>query len=296
VTEFVSGFVAIVGRSNVGKSTLLNRLIGQKIAIVSDKPQTTRNRIVGVYNGPQTQVVFLDTPGVHKPRHRLGEYMVRAAYDAWEHVDCVLFMVDGAAGIGGGDVFVSERLQKSETPVILAVNKVDLMEQAGVLAALAQTVELGDFHAVFPLSAKSGHNVPELLDEIVKLMPPGPQYFPDGVVTDRPEEFIVAELIREQVLHHTREEVPHSVAVVVEEMTRDGIRDLTTIEATIHVERQSHKGIIIGRKGVMLKAIGTAAREEIEGLLGNQVYLGMHVKASEGWRDRPAMLQRLGYR
>lgn len=292
---FVSGFAAIVGRPNVGKSTLLNRFIGQKVAIVSDKPQTTRNRIVGVYHGPEAQVVFLDTPGVHKPRHRLGEYMMKVATEAWSEVDCILFVVDAAAGIGGGDQFVAERVHRVGTPIILALNKCDLLRSEHVLEALAKSSELGDFHAVFPLSAETGDNVPELLAAIVGLMPCGPRYFPEGMITDRPEEFVIAELIREQILHHTREEVPHSVAVVTEEFEEGVSDDVVHIRARIHVERKSHKGIIIGKQGSMLKAIGTAARQEIEALLGSRVYLDLHVRASEGWRDRPALLQRLGY-
>lgn len=293
---FVSGFTAIVGRPNVGKSTLLNRFIGQKVAIVSDKPQTTRNRIVGVYHGSAAQVVFLDTPGVHKPRHRLGEYMMKVATEAWSEVDCILFVVDAAAGIGSGDQFVAERLHGAGTPIILAANKCDVLEPDQVLEALAKSQQLGDFHAVFPLSAITGDNVPELLVAIVDLMPGGPQYFPEGMITDRPEEFVIAELIREQILHYTREEVPHSVAVIIEEFEEGVSEGVIHIRAHVHVERKSHKGIIIGKQGAMLKAIGTAARREIETLLGSRVYLDLHVKTSEGWRDRPALLQRMGYR
>jgi GTP-binding protein Era len=292
---FVSGFAAIIGRPNVGKSTLLNRFLGRKLAIVSDKPQTTRNRIVGVYHGPEAQVVFLDTPGVHKPRHRLGEYMVSVAKDAWSEVDCILFVVDAAAGIGGGDQFIAEQIREVGTPIILAVNKCDLLKPHQVMETLAKAPELGDFHEIFPISAETGYNVPELLSAIINLMPQGPRYFPEGMLTDRPEEFVIAELIREQVLHHTREEVPHSVAVVIESFEEGMTEGVVYIRARIHVERKSHRGIILGQKGSRIKEIGTAARKEIEALLSSRVYLDLYVSTSEGWRNNPTFLQRLGY-
>jgi GTP-binding protein Era len=293
--EHVSGFVAIVGRPNVGKSSLVNYFVGQKIAIVSDKPQTTRNRIQCILTTRNAQVVFLDTPGLHKPQHRLGEYMMQVALAAWEGVDCIIFLVDGAAGIGKGDHYIVERLREVRTPVILAVNKIDRMDRDSILETLAVCGQLGDFHAYFPVSALTGHNVPELLDVIIGLMPPGPRYFPEDVITDHPEEFVIEELVREKVLLHTWHEVPHSVAVHVEEVEKRPEEDLVRVLATIYVEREAQKGIIIGRQGGMLKRIGSEARLEIEALLGSRIYLELHVKVSEGWRDRPGTLRRLGY-
>jgi GTP-binding protein Era len=293
--QFRSGFVAIVGRPNVGKSTLVNHLVGHKIAIVSDKPQTTRNRIQCVLTRPEAQVVFLDTPGIHKPRHKLGEYMVQVAKEAWDEVDCILFLVDGAAGIGYGDRQIAEQLKEVEAPIILVVNKVDELSHEQILTTLAPTTELGDFQEIFPVSAKTGYNVPALLDAVIGLMPPGPMYFPSGEISDHPEQFVIAELIREQALMVTRDEVPHALAVVVESVRRRDDKDIVDVAATIYVERASQKGILIGKQGSMLKQIGTEARQEIEALLGSQVFLQLEVKVNENWREQPKMLRRFGY-
>lgn len=295
LNQFVSGFAAIAGRPNVGKSTLVNNMIGHKIAIVSDKPQTTRNKISCVLTRPDAQVVFLDTPGMHKPRHKLGEYMVKVARDAWDEVDCLLFLVDAAEGIGNGDRYIAEQLASVQTPVILVVNKVDQLSHEQILTTLAATQELGDFHAVFPISALTGYNVPELVDALIDLMPPGPKYYPDDVISDHPEQFVMAELIREQVLRATHAEVPHSVAVDVEEVHRRTDKDLIDVRAVIYVERDSQKGILIGKQGGMLKAIGSEARAELEALLGSQVFLELQVRVNEDWRDKPKQLARFGY-
>lgn len=293
-TKVRSGFAAIIGRPNVGKSTLLNMVVGAKVAIVSDKPQTTRHRIQAVLTRPDAQVVFIDTPGVHKPKHLLGDYMVKVARATWNEVDVILFVVDGASGVRSGDRLIAKELATVNTPTALVVNKMDLVkDRAGAVQAFA---ELGTFAHVAPVSALTGEGTAELVDWLVAQLPEGPKYFPDEWVTDRPEEFLVAELIREQVFHHTQEEVPHSVTVVVEEMRKRPDRDLVDIHATIIVERDSQKGIIIGQGGRMLKEIGRMARMEIEALLGSQINLQLWVKTKPGWRDRPGALQELGYR
>ncbi|MBO8141430.1 MAG: GTPase Era [Firmicutes bacterium] len=292
--EVRSGFAALIGRPNVGKSTLLNRLVGEKVAIVSDKPQTTRHRIQAVLTRPDAQVVFIDTPGLHKPRHRLGEYMIQAARGTLSEVDVVLFVVDGAAGVAGGDRRIAEELSGIDTPVLLVINKMDLVKDPE--AAAKRFASLGGFAGAVPVSALTGEGSESLVDEIVRRLPPGPKYFPEDWVTDRPEEFLVAELIREQVFHHTEQEVPHSAAVVVEEMRRRPGRELVDVRATIVVDRESQKGIIIGQGGHRLKRIGQLARLEIERLLGSPINLQLWVKAKPGWRDRPGALQELGYR
>lgn len=293
--SYRSGFVGLIGRANVGKSTLINHFVGDKIAIVSDKPQTTRNRIQAVLTRSDAQVVFIDTPGLHKTRHRLGDYMQRVAHGTVAEVDVVLFVVDGARGVTERDRQVAKLFGDHSAPVILVVNKIDLLAEDELQVALEQFRELGDFTHVAPLSALTGKGTKELVDEIVSLLPEGPQYFPDDWVTDRPEQFLVAEFIREQVLHHTEEEVPHSVGVLIEEMRPRENSDLVDVRATIIVDRESQKGIIIGRGGRMLKQIGSGARAEIERLLGSRIYLQLWVKAKPGWRDRAGSLQELGY-
>src|SRR5690606_1101856 len=276
---------AIIGRPNVGKSTLLNMVVGAKVAIVSDKPQTTRHRIQAVLTRPDAQVVFIDTPGVHKPKHLLGDYMVKVARATWNEVDVILFVVDGASGVRSGDRLIAKELATVNTPTALVVNKMDLVKDRA--AAVQAFAELGTFAHVAPVSALTGEGTAELVDWLVAQLPEGPKYFPDEWVTDRPEEFLVAELSREQVFHHTQEEVLHSVTVVVEEMRKRPDRDLVDIHATIIVERDSQKGIIIGQGGRMLKEIGRMARMEIEALLGSQINLQLWVKTKPGWRDRP---------
>lgn len=290
-----SGFVAIVGRPNVGKSTLLNRIVGQKIAIMSDKAQTTRNKIQGIYTVPEAQIVFIDTPGIHKPKHRLGDFMVETAYSALREVDAVLFMVSADQKRGKGDDFIIERLKAMNSPVYLVINKIDKVHPDDLLAIIQDYSTQMDFAEIVPISATEGNNFDRLMSLLVEQMPEGPQYFPDDQITDHPEYFIVSELIREKVLLLTRDEIPHSVAVVVDSMKRDE-HDKVHIQATIIVERDSQKGIIIGKGGKMLKQVGTKARLDIEYLLDDKVYLELWVKVQKDWRDKKIYLQDFGYR
>ena len=292
---FKSGFAAIVGRPNVGKSTLLNRITGHKIAIVSDKPQTTRNRIRGVYTDENAQIVFLDTPGIHKPFSKLGDYMVRAAEGALDEVDVVLFLTDVSEELGGGDRYIIERLKNVKTPVILVLNKIDKVSRDGVLPVIDAYRRLHDFTEIVPVSAARGDNVERLLELVIQYLPEGPMFYPPGQVTDHPERFICAELIREKILLLTREEVPHSVAVEIERMETDD-RGLVRIGAVIYVERESQKGILIGKGGAMLKEIGRLAREEMERLLGSKIFLELWVKVKKDWRNHEAFLKSMGYR
>lgn len=293
--EHKSGFVAIVGRPNVGKSTLLNRIVGQKIAIMSDKAQTTRNKIQGIYTTPKAQLIFIDTPGIHKPKHRLGDFMVETAYSALREVDAVLFMISADQKRGRGDDFIIERLKNVQSPVYLIINKIDKVHPDELLGIIEDYSAQMPFAQVVPISATEGNNVDRLMEVLVEEMPEGPQYFPDDQVTDHPEYFIVSELIREKVLFLTRDEVPHSVAVVVDSMKRNE-NDKIQIQATIIVERDSQKGIIIGKGGKMLKVIGTKARKDIENLLGDKVFLELWVKVQKDWRDKKVYLQDFGYR
>lgn len=295
MTTHKSGFVAIVGRPNVGKSTLLNRIVGQKIAIMSDKAQTTRNKIQGVYTTADTQMVFIDTPGIHKPKHRLGDFMVEAAYSALREVDAVLFMISADEKRGRGDDFIIERLKNVSSPVFLVINKIDKVHPDKLLGIIEDYTSQMDFAEIVPISAVEGNNVERLMETLITQMPEGPQYFPDDQVTDHPEYFIVSELIREKVLQLTRDEVPHSVAVVIDSMKRDE-NDKVRILATIIVERDSQKGIVIGKGGKMLKQIGTKARLDIEHLLGDKVFLEVWVKVQKNWRDKQTYLQDYGYR
>lgn len=290
-----SGFVAIVGRPNVGKSTLLNRIVGQKIAIMSDKAQTTRNKIQGIYTIPEAQIVFIDTPGIHKPKHRLGDFMVETAYSALREVDAVLFMVSADQKRGKGDDFIIERLKAMNSPVYLIINKIDKVHPDDLFAIIEDYSTQMDFAEIVPISATEGNNFDRLMSLLVEQMPEGPQYFPDDQITDHPEYFIVSELIREKVLLLTRDEIPHSVAVVVDSMKRDE-HDKIHIQATIIVERDSQKGIIIGKGGKMLKQVGTKARLDIEYLLDDKVYLELWVKVQKDWRDKKIYLQDFGYR
>lgn len=293
--EHKSGFVSIVGRPNVGKSTLLNKIVGQKIAIMSDKAQTTRNKIQGIYTTPESQIVFIDTPGIHKPKHRLGDFMVDSAFSAFREVDVILFMVNIAEKRGPGDNFIMERLKTVKSPVFLVLNKIDKIHPDQLLPIIEDYRSLVDFEQVIPISAADGNNVETLLSEVTKYLPEGPQFYPDDQVTDHPEYFIVSELIREKVLELTREEVPHSVAVVVESMQRNELGKVQ-VHAAIIVERSSQKGIIIGKGGKMLKDIGIRARRDIEVLLGDKIYLDLWVKVQKDWRDRQTNLQDYGYR
>jgi GTP-binding protein Era len=292
---FRSGFVAIIGRTNVGKSTFLNSILKQKIAIVSNKPQTTRNRIVGVYHSDQTQIVFLDTPGFHKPKHRLNEFMLRTTLNTLDGIDVVLYVVEPDQVIGPGDRYILEVLQKVNTPVLLAINKIDLVQKEALLPVMDMFSKAYNFAEILPMSALKNDNVEHTVETIIRYLPEGPQYYPEDMVTDLPEQFLVAELIREKVLLSTREEIPYSIAVVIERMHTRDEEPLVDIDATIYVERDSQKGIIIGKSGSMLKRIGTQARKEIEPILGAKVFLRLWVKVHKKWRMDEQYLRRLGF-
>ena len=293
--SFKSGFVAIVGRPNVGKSTFMNYVLGQKIAIMSDKAQTTRNKIQGVYTKDNAQIVFLDTPGIHKPKHELGEFMVKSAYSALKEVDAVLFMVNVSEKRGPGDDFIIEKLKGIKTPIFLVLNKIDLVTPEVLLERVESYKDALDFAGVFPISVLQGNNVNELMEVLIEALPEGPQYYPADQITDHPEYFVVSELIREKILQLTQEEIPHSVAVTVDKMQKDEF-DKVHVYANIIVERKSQKGIIIGKGGRLLKEIGTRARRDIQQLLGNKVYLELWVKVEKDWRKRKSNLQEYGYR
>ncbi|MHB8125622.1 MAG: GTPase Era [Desulfitobacteriaceae bacterium] len=290
---FRSGFVAVIGRPNAGKSTLLNHLLGQKVLIMSDKPQTTRNRIQCILTEERGQIIFLDTPGVQKPKHKLGEYMAGATKDSIREVDIILYVVDTSAVYGPGEEFVLEMIKQSKTPCVLALNKLDLLTKDQLMQSIKKYAELADFLAIVPISAKNGENTAKLLEVLYNQIPEGPLYYPADEVTDQPERFIMAELIREKVLELTRDEVPHSIAVIIEEVEEK--RSLVKIRAQIIVERDSQKGIIIGQKGQMLKEVGSLARRDIETLLGSKVFLELWVKVKKDWRNRPDSLKEFGY-
>ena len=289
---FRSGFVAILGRPNVGKSSIMNRFVGEKVAIVSNHPQTTRSRLLGVATRADWQIVFVDTPGLHKPRTKLGQYMVKAANDAREGVDAVLCVVDGQF-IGAGDRAILEDVAKMACPKFLAVNKIDLCEPEKLMPQLQKLNDLG-FDQIVCVSARRGDRMDELLSMLVSAMPEGPKYFPDDMMTDQPERQICAELIREKALLHLRDEVPHGIGVEMMAMNKES-DDFMEIHATIYCERDAHKGIIIGRHGAMLQQIGTEARADIEALLGMHVNLKLWVKVRPDWRNRMDDLRTLGY-
>ena len=292
---FKSGFVAVVGRPNVGKSTLINALIDDKIVIVSDKAQTTRNRIVCVYTDEKKQIVFMDTPGIHKPKHKLGEFMVDQAVDSLREVEAVLFVVAANEKRGPGDNFVIEQLKKVNVPVFLIVNKIDTMEKQDLLEAIVSYENSYPFEAVVPISAKEKDNIEEVVNLLEKHLPEGPKYFPDDMITDQPERLIISDIVREKILLQTHDEIPHAIAVDVDEMkTRDD--GTTYVRATIYVERDSQKGIIIGKQGTMLKTIGRQARGDVERLLATKVFLDLWVKVKKDWRNKSGMLSELGYR
>ena len=292
---FKSGFVSIVGRPNVGKSTLMNNVIGEKIAIMSDKPQTTRNTIQAVYTNEDCQIVFLDTPGIHKPKTKLGEFMVNQATDAFKNVDVVLFVVDDSKKIGPGDKKIMEDLRNIKTPVVLVINKMDLIEEADLFNLMKLYNEEGIFKEIVPVSALKGRNVKELLKVIEGYLEEGPKYFPDYMITDQPERVLVSELIREKVLHFVHDEVPHGVAVEIERMKFREDKNIIDISAVICCERSSHKGIIIGKNGRKLKGIGKSAREDMELLLGAKVNLQLWVKVKENWRNSQNYISDFGY-
>lgn len=292
---FKSGFIAIIGRPNVGKSTFMNKVIGQKIAIMSDKPQTTRHKIQGVLTEEAAQIVFIDTPGIHKPKHKLGDFMVNLAENALNEVDAILFMINAEEGYGKGDQYILDILKKVNSPVFLLINKIDLIHPNDLFPLIDQYKDKHDFKEVIPISALQGNNINRLLDILKNYLPEGPQYYPSDQITDHPERFLMAELIREKVLELTREEVPHSIAVVLENIEKRD-RDTLFIQATIITERNTQKGILIGKQGSMLKNIGKKARQDIENLLGTKVFLELWVKVRKDWRNRQQQLQEYGFR
>lgn len=293
-SNFRSGFVSIIGRPNVGKSTLMNRIIGEKITIVSDKAQTTRNRVEGIHTTDKEQIVFIDTPGIHKPKHQLGQYMVQSALSTLNEVDIVLFMINVSEKMGPGDRFIMERLKDIKSPVFLVMNQIDKVHPDELLPMIEAYQAEVEFDEVIPVSALDGNNVDRLLEVISGYLKEGPQYYPTDQISDHPEYFIVQEFIREKVLELTREEIPHSVAVKTESMEKIE-NDMIEVQATIFIERSSQKGIIIGKRGSMLKEIGTRARKDIENLLGSKVYLELWVKVKDDWRNTPYDLGSFGY-
>jgi GTP-binding protein Era len=294
--SFKSGFVSIVGRPNVGKSTLSNSLAGEKISIISSKPQTTRNTIKTIINTENSQIIFIDTPGIHKPKTKLGEYMVNIAQDTMSEVDIVLFLAEATdAEPGAGDIYIMEQLKQLNTPVFLILNKIDLIKKEQLLGRIKKYSEGMNFAAVIPISAINNEGTDIILKEIEKALPEGPKYFPDDIITDQPEKAIAAELIREKILELILEEVPHGIGVeIISFKEREG-KNLVDIEANIYCERETHKGILIGKEGKMLKKIGTLSRTEIENLLGTKVFLQLWVKVKPDWRNSENMLKTLGY-
>ena len=292
--DYKSGFVTLIGRPNVGKSTLMNYLIGQKIAITSNKPQTTRNRIQTVLTTEEGQIIFVDTLGIHKAKNKLGEYMVNVAERTLNEVDAVLWLVEPTTFIGAGEKHIADQLKKVTTPVILVINKVDSVKKEEVLASIAAYQDIYDFAAIVPVSARSGENTKELLKVVYQYLPYGPQFYDEDTITDQPERQIVAELIREKALHCLNEEIPHGIAVVIDSMKKKG--KVMHIDATIICERDSHKGIIIGKQGSMLKKIGSTARYEIEKMLDMQANLKLWVKVKKDWRDSDFLVKNFGYR
>ena len=293
--NFKSGFVAIIGRPNVGKSTLMNHLIGQKIAITSKKPQTTRNKIQTVYTCEDGQIIFLDTPGIHKAKNKLGEYMVNVAEQTLKDVDVILWLVEPTIYIGAGEKHIAEQLQKTSLPVILVINKVDTVKKEDILQVIDNYRKLYDFAEIIPASALRGQNTKDIVNSLFKYMPYGPMFYDEDTVTDQPQRQIVAEIIREKALHALDEEIPHGIAVTIEKMRERKGQHIVDIEATIICERDSHKGIIIGKQGSMLKKIGSNARFEIEKMLEEKVNLKIWVKVKKDWRDSDTLMKNFGY-
>ncbi|MDY6853371.1 MAG: GTPase Era [Thermodesulfobacteriota bacterium] len=294
--KFKSGFISIIGKTNVGKSTLLNRILRQKITIISAKPQTTRNRILGIKNTSHAQMIFLDTPGIHRAKSKLNRYMVKEATKTYSQVDMILLMVEVNSSIGDTDRFVIKTLREVNVPIVLTINKIDLFNKGSILVTIDAFRKLYDFEEIIPISALKGSGVDPLLVEIERLLPFGPRYFPEEMITDMSERFIVAEIIREKVFRLTSYEIPYSVAVVIDDFKEKEDINTVVIRATIHVEQPSQKGILIGKRGSMLKEIGRMARIDVEDILGTKVYLELWVKVEKGWSKDTKALRRLGYR
>lgn len=288
-----SGFVSLVGRPNVGKSTLLNHIIGKKVAITSNKPQTTRNTIQGIYNDSDSQIIFVDTPGIHKPTHKLGTYLNEQAYSSTSDVDLLLFLVDGSAELGRGDMFVLEKIKEKHKPIILVINKIDKLTNEEILIKINEYKELYDFDEIVPVSAIKQNNIKELIKTIKKYLTDEIQYYEEGTYTNRPITFTISEIVREKIFMLTKEEVPHSITCIVENIEKD--KNSYHINVAIIVDRDSLKKIVIGKQGQMIKEIGIRARKELEELLGKKVYLETYVKTIKNWRDREKYLQEFGF-
>ena len=293
--KFRAGIVSPVSRPKAGKTTLMKHYIVEKIAIISNKPQTTRNKITSILTKEHFQCVFIDTPGIHKPKHKLGEYMVKSAENALNEVDVVLMLIEPTERVLEMDKYVIERLKNVKTPVVLVINKIDTIEKQKLLKVIDQYRQIYDFAEVVPISAIKGQNTESLLHVIEKYLPEGPQYFPEDMVTDQPERQIVAEIIREKALHLLEDEIPHGIAVEITSMKKRPNKNLVDVEATIYCEKESHKGIIIGKQGSMLKKIGSRARIDAERLLGSPIYLQLWVKVKKDWRDSDFLLKNFGY-
>jgi GTPase len=289
--DFKSGFVSIIGRPNVGKSTLMNYIVGQKVAITSDVPQTTRNKISGIKTEDAYQIVFLDTPGIHKPKFMLNQMMVKIAYRALGEVDLILLMVEPDPKPGGGDLYIINSIKDIKTPVFLLINKIDLINRDYLLPIIDNYSKSMNFAEIYPISALNGNNISELVQKIVSYLPLGPKYFPDGMITDQPERFVISEIIREKIFNQLREEIPHSAAVMVDDVKKEN--EILKIYGTIFIERESQKGIVIGKGGSQLKQIGTSARKELEFLFGEKIFLDLHVKVKPKWRQDENILSRL---
>lgn len=294
MTEHKSGFVSIIGRPNVGKSTFVNRVIGHKIAIMSDKAQTTRNKIQGVMTRDDAQIIFIDTPGIHKPKHKLGDYMMRVAKNTLSEIDAIMFMVNVNEDIGRGDEYIMEMLKNVKTPIFLVLNKIDLVHPDTLMPKIEQYQSYMDFTDIIPISALEGLNVDHFIDVLKSFLPEGPKYYPDNQISDHPEQFVVSEIIREKILHLTSEDIPHAIGVNVDRMIKED-EDRVRIETTIYVERDSQKGIVIGKGGKKLKEVGKRARRDIEMLLGSKVYLELWVKVQRDWRNKVNFIRQIGY-
>jgi len=293
--EFKSGFVSLIGRPNVGKSTLMNSLVGEKIAITSNKPQTTRNKIQSILTEEDSQIIFIDTPGIHKSKNKLGEYMLKSAQTTLGEVDVVLLLIEPDRNVGSGDREIIESLSKVKTPVFLVINKIDTIPKDQILKVIDEYRKLHEFKEFIPVSAMQSKNIDMLKDTIKKYLPEGPQFFPEDMITDQPERQIAAEIIREKILKLVQDEIPHGVAVEIMKMKERKGKDIVDIEATIYCEKDTHKGIIIGKQGAMLKDIGTRSRTDIQRLLGSKVYLQLWIKVKKGWRDNDFLLRNFGY-
>ncbi|HHV45666.1 MAG TPA: GTPase Era [Tissierellia bacterium] len=293
---YKSGFVTVIGRPNVGKSTLLNQIVGEKISIISDKPQTTRNKIQLIYTEQDCQIVFLDTPGIQMPKNKLGEYMLRVSKETLEEVDIITFMVDESMDTGRLDKYIIDELRGIKTPIILLINKIDKIKKEEVSLLIQKYNNMNMFEDTIPISAINGENISSYISALKKLLPEGPRYFPEDMITDQPERFIISEIIREKALENLNEEVPHGIFVDIEKISKREDKDLIDVNAVIYCERESHKGIIIGKNGRMLKTIGSSARIDIEKLLGSQINLILWVKVEKNWREKESKVRYFGYR